>query len=154
MFGRAAGLNLVHVAYRGSAAALADVIAGHVAMIVTTTSDLVQMHKAGRIHILATSDKERSPFVPDVPTFREAGYDLVAAGWYGAFAPANTPPALVERYSKVMAAAVRAPDVKAKMLAFGMSPTGTGPAEFARIQKDDFAVWAPAVQASGFTARD
>ena len=58
MFGRAAGLNLVHVAYRGSAAALADVMAGHVAMIVTTTSDLVQMREAGRIHILATSDKD------------------------------------------------------------------------------------------------
>jgi tripartite-type tricarboxylate transporter receptor subunit TctC len=154
MFSRAAGLNLVHVAYRGSAAALADVIAGHIPMIVTTTADLVQMHKAGRIHVLATSNKERSPFLPDVPTFREAGYDLVAAGWYGVFAPAKTPPVLVERYSKAMVAAVNEPDVKAKLQAFGMSPTGTSPAEFARIQKEDSAVWAPAVKASGFTARD
>ena len=117
----------MHVAYRGSAAALADVMAGHVAMIVTTTADLVQMHKAGRIHILATSDKARSPFLPDVPTFREAGYDLVAAGWYGAFAPAKTPPALIERYSKVMAAAVRAPDVKAKTAGVRHEPDGNQP---------------------------
>jgi len=154
MFGRAAGVNFVPVAYRGSAAALADVIAGHIPMIVTTTADLVQMHKAGRIRILATSDKARSPFVPDVPTFRESGYDLVANGWYAVFAPAKTPPALVERYSKAMAAAVHAPDVSSKLEAFGLTPTGTSPAELGRIQKQDSAIWAPAVQASGFTAHD
>ncbi len=154
MFSRAAGLNLTHVPYRGSAAALADVIAGHIAMIVTTTADLVQMHKAGRIRVLATSDQQRSPFLPDVPTFREAGYDLVGAGWYGVFAPAKTPPALIERYSKAMAAAVRVPEIKAKLLVFGMAPTGTSAAELARIQKADSAIWAPAIQASGFTARD
>jgi tripartite-type tricarboxylate transporter receptor subunit TctC len=154
MFSRAAGVNLVPVAYRGSAAALADVVAGHIPMIVTTTADLVQMHKAGRIRILATSDKARSPFLPDVPTFREAGYDLVAAGWYGVFAPAKTPPALIERYSKVMAAAVRDPEVRTKLLAFGLNPTGTSAAELGRIQTEDSAAWGPAVKASGFTARE
>jgi tripartite-type tricarboxylate transporter receptor subunit TctC len=154
MFSRAAGVSFVPVAYRGSAAALADVMAGHIPIIVTTTADLVQMHKAGRVRILATSDKQRSPFLPDVPTFREAGYDLVANGWYGVFAPSKTPPALIARYSKAMAAAVRAPDVKAKLLAIGLSPTGTSAAELGRIQKDDSAIWAPAVQASGFTARN
>ncbi|MGH6727156.1 MAG: Bug family tripartite tricarboxylate transporter substrate binding protein [Pseudolabrys sp.] len=154
MFSRAAGVNFVPIAYRGSAAALADVIAGHIPMIVTTTADLVQMDKAGRVRILATSDKARSPFLPDVPTFRESGYDLVANGWYAVFAPAKTPFALIERYSKVMAAAVHAPDVSAKLKAFGLTPTGTSAAELGRIQKDDSAIWAPAVQASGFTAHD
>jgi tripartite-type tricarboxylate transporter receptor subunit TctC len=150
MFNRAAGLDLKHIAYRGSAAALADVVAGHIPMMVTTTSDLVQMHKAGRIRVLATSDKQRSPFLPDVPTLRESGYDLVATGWYAMFAPAKTPPELIERYSKVIAAAVHAPDVAAKLKVFGLSPTGTTPAELARIVKDDSATWAPAVKASGF----
>lgn len=153
MFGRAAGIDLKQVAYRGSAAALRDLIAGHIPMMVTTTSDLVQSHKAGKIRMLATSDKQRSPFVPDVPTFREAGYDLQATSWYGMFAPAKTPRETIDRYSRVVAEAVRAPDVGAKLRAFGLTPTGTTAAELARIQKDDAALWGPAVKASGFTAQ-
>jgi tripartite-type tricarboxylate transporter receptor subunit TctC len=76
LFGRAADLDLRHVAYRGSAAALPDLIAGHIPMVVTTISDLVEMHKAKSIRILASSGKERSQFTPDVPTFRETGYDI------------------------------------------------------------------------------
>lgn len=152
MFGRAAGIDLKQVAYRGSAAALADLVAGHIPMMVTTTSDLVQNHKAGKIRMLATSDKQRSPFVPDVPTFREAGYDLQATSWYAMFAPAKTPRDIVDRYSKVIAAAVQAPDVSAKLRSFGLTPTGTTAAELAKIQRDDAALWGPAVKASGFTA--
>jgi tripartite-type tricarboxylate transporter receptor subunit TctC len=151
MFGRAAGLDLRHVAYKGSAAVLADVVAGHIPMMVTTNSDLVQMHKAGRIRVLATSDKQRSPFLPEVLTFREAGYDLEAVGWFSIFAPAKTPAEIVERYSKVIAAAVQSPDVKSKLEAFGLTPTGTSASVLAEIQKRDAAVWAPAVKASGFT---
>jgi tripartite-type tricarboxylate transporter receptor subunit TctC len=151
MFGREVKLDLHHVPYRGSAAGLADVVAGHVPMIVTTTSDLVPMHKDGRIRVLATSDRERSPFLPDVPTFREAGYNLVATGWYGMFAPAKTPPDIVERYNKVIVDAVNSPDVKERLLAFGLQPTGTTAAEFVRIVRVDSEKWAPAVKASGFT---
>jgi tripartite-type tricarboxylate transporter receptor subunit TctC len=153
MFGRAAGIDLKQVAYRGSAAALKDLIAGHIPMLVTTTSDLVQNHKAGKIRALATSDKQRSPYLPDVPTFREAGYELQATSWYAMFAPAKTPRELIDRYSKVIAAAVQAPDVSAKLRAFGLTPTGTTAAELAKIQKDDAALWGPAVKASGFTAQ-
>ena len=153
MFGRAAGVDLKQVAYRGSAAALADLVAGHIPMMVTTTSDLVQNHKAGKIRMLATSDKQRSPFVPEVPTFREAGYDIHATSWYAMFAPARTPAALIDRYSKVIAAAVQAPDVAEKLRTFGLTATGTTAAELAKIQKDDAALWGPAVKASGFTAQ-
>ena len=151
MLGRTAGIDLKQVAYRGSAAALTDLVAGHIPMMVTTVSDLVQNHKAGKIRILATSDKQRSPFVPEVPTFREAGYDLVAASWYAMFAPAKTPREIIDRYSKAIAAAVQAPDVGAKLRAFGMTPTGTTAAELAKIQRDDAALWGKAVKASGFT---
>src|ERR1700687_768845 len=125
LLARAAKIDLRPVPYRGSAAGLADAMAGHIAMIITTTSDLVQMHKAGRVRVLATSDKARSPFLPDVPTFREAGYDLVASGWYGMFAPAKTPPDVVARLNKVIVAAVRSPDVRERLLTFGLQATGT-----------------------------
>ena len=154
MFGRAIKLDLRHVPYRGSAAGLTDVVAGHVPMIVTTTADLVPMAKAGRIRVLATSGTERSPFLTDVPTFREAGYDLSATGWYGMFAPAKTPPEIVARLNKIIVDAVRSPDVRDRMLSFGLQPTGTTAADFAKIVKADSELWAPAVKASGFTPED
>jgi tripartite-type tricarboxylate transporter receptor subunit TctC len=150
-FGKAAGLDLRHVGYRGSAAALTDLIAGQIPIVVTTTSDLLEQHKAGRIRVLATSDRQRSPFLPDIPTFKEAGFSIEGTGWYGLYAPAKTPPATVERLSKAIVAAVNVPQVKERLLAFGLVPTGTTPAELARIQKADSELWAPTVKASGFT---
>lgn len=152
LFARAAGVELRHVAYKGSAATLSDLAAGHVPMVITTVSDFVELHKAKRVRILATSGASRSPFVPEVPTFREAGFDIQGTSWFGAFAPARTPRETVDRYSKIMAAAVRVPAVRDRLTAYGLQPTGTSAAEFAAIQKADSERWAPAVKASGFSA--
>src|SRR5207248_3350817 len=150
-FARTAGLDLRHVGYRGSAAALTDLVGGQIPIVVTTTSDLLEQHKGGRIRVLATSDAGRSPFLPELPTFKEAGYDIQGTGWYGVFAPAKTPPDMVERLNKAIVAAVQAPAVRERLLAFGLQPTGTSAAELARIQQADSALWEPAVKASGFT---
>ena len=150
MFARAAMIDARAVPYRGSAEGVADVIAGQIPMIVTTTADLVQMHKAGRIRVLATSDKERSSFLPEVPTLREAGYDLVATGWYGMFAPVKTPPDVIDRLNKLIVAAVQSSDLKDRLLAFGLQPTGTAAADFAKTVRAASELWAPAVKASGF----
>jgi tripartite-type tricarboxylate transporter receptor subunit TctC len=154
MLARAAQIDLRPVPYHGSAAGLADLIAGHIPIEITTTADLVQMHKDGRIRVLATSNRARSPFLPDVPTLREAGYDLVATGWYGMFAPAKTPPDVIARLNKVIVDAVRSPDVQDRLLALGLQPTGTSPDAFARIVQDDSNLWAPAIEASGFPKQD
>jgi tripartite-type tricarboxylate transporter receptor subunit TctC len=152
LFGRAAGIELRHVPYKGSAATLTDLAAGHIPMVFTTISDFVEMHKAGRIRILATAGAMRSPFVPEVPTFREAGFDIQGTSWFGAFAPGRTPRETVDHYSAVMAAAVRMPEVRERFLGWGLQPTGTSAAEFAAIQKADSERWAPIVKASGFSA--
>jgi tripartite-type tricarboxylate transporter receptor subunit TctC len=99
----------------------------------------------------ALACRERSQFTPDVPTFREGGYDIEATSWYGAFAPAKTPAATIERYSAVMAAAVGVPELNERLRTFGLRPTGTSAADFAAIQKADSERWAVAVKASGFT---
>ncbi len=151
LFGERAGLDLRHVTYKGSAAALTDVIGGQIPMVVTTTSDLLPMHQGGKLRILATSDGQRSRFVPDIPTLKESGYDLQATGWYAMFAPANTPPDVIERLNKAIVNAVKAPDVRERMLGFALEPTGTSAAELGEIMKRDAAFWAPAVKASGFT---
>jgi tripartite-type tricarboxylate transporter receptor subunit TctC len=152
MFGRAAGIELRHVPYKGSAATLTDLAAGHVPLVFTTISDFVEMHQAKRIRILATSGGARSPFVPDVPTFREAGFDIQGTSWFGAFAPARTPREIVDRYSAVVATAVRMSDVRDRFLGWGLQPVGTTAAEFAAILKEDAERWAPIVKASGFSA--
>jgi tripartite-type tricarboxylate transporter receptor subunit TctC len=151
LFGRTAGLDLRHVGYRGSAAALIDLVAGQLPIVVTTTSDLLEQHRAGRIRVLATSDRQRSPFLPDIPTFKEAGYDILGTGWYGVFAPAGLAPDQVAKLSTALAAAVRVPQTKERLLALGLQPTGTTAAELGQIQKADSELWAPAVKASGFT---
>lgn len=150
-FARMTGLPLTHATYRGSAAAMNDLIGGHVPFVITTVSDLVTFAKAGKIRILATSDRVRSPFLPDVPTFLEAGYDLTGTGWYGYFAPAGTPDDVVAELSKAIVAAVSSPDVKDKFMAMGIVPRGSTPAELARQQKTDSDLWAPVIKASGFT---
>lgn len=150
-FAKAAGIDLRHVGYRGSAAALTDLIAGQIPIVFTTVSDLLEQHKAGTIRVLATSDVQRSPFLPNVPTFKEAGYNIEGAGWYGVFAPAGTPPETVAKLNAALVAAVKKPEVRERLLGFGLQPTGTSAAEFAASQKRDAALWAGPVKASGYT---
>lgn len=152
LFGKAAGVEMVHVGYRGSAIALADVLGGQIPMIVTTTSDLLGAHKSGKIRILATSDSERSPLVPDVPTFKESGYDIVGTSWYGIYAPTGTPDAIVQRYAKIFSESLKKPELQKRLLELGLYATGTTPEAFAKIHKTDSAFWAEAVKLSGFKA--
>ena len=89
--------------------------------------------------------------MPEVPTFKESGYDIVGTSWYAVFAPAKTPADIREKYSKILAAAVKRPEIKEKFLTMGLYATGTTPEELGKIQKRDSAHWAPAVKASGFS---
>jgi tripartite-type tricarboxylate transporter receptor subunit TctC len=150
-FAKTAGIDLRHVGYRGSAAALTDLMGGQIAIVVTTTSDLLEQHKAGRIKVLATSSKARSPFLPDIPTFREAGYGIEGSGWYGIYVPAKTQAGIVAKLNAATVAAMQSPEIKEKLLAFGLVPTGTSATELRKIQSEDSELWAPAVKASGFT---
>jgi tripartite-type tricarboxylate transporter receptor subunit TctC len=152
-FGRASGLDLRHVGYRGSANALTDLVAGQISLVVTTTSDLLEMHKAARIQILATSDLKRSPLLPDIPTFKEEGYAIQGTSWYAMYTPARTPSEVVTRLNKLIVDALRRPEVRERLLALGLYATGTSPEELAKVQRADSDLWAPAIKASGFTAK-
>jgi tripartite-type tricarboxylate transporter receptor subunit TctC len=152
LFGRSSGLELRHVAYRGTVPAATDLVAGQIPIVIAPLSDLAEMHKALRVRILASSGKERSQFTPGVPTFREEGYDIEGTSWYGSFAPAKTPTRTIDGLSTIMATAVHAPDVRERLLAFGLVPTGSSAAELAAIHKSDSERWASAVKLSGFTA--
>ena len=147
-FGKASGLALVHASYRGSAAAVQDLVSGQIPFVVTSTSDLIEQHRAGLVRVLATSEKQ--PFIPDIPTFQEAGFDIRGNSWYGMYAPARTPAAILDQYSQALAAGVNAPETRQRLIAMGFQPTGTTRARLAEIQKADSEFWRPLIIASGF----
>jgi tripartite-type tricarboxylate transporter receptor subunit TctC len=152
LFGRAAGVEMTHIAYKGTAPALADLLGGQIPMVSSTVSDFLELHRAGKIRVIATSGEERTTDLPDVPTFKESGIDIVGSGWYGMFAPAHTPSDVVARLNAALVAALAPPDIKQRVSGLGLKPTGTSPAQLAAIQKADADKWAPIVKASGFVA--
>jgi tripartite-type tricarboxylate transporter receptor subunit TctC len=148
-FNKAAGLDLRHVSYKGSAAAVQDLVSGHLPLVFTTASDFTSHHKAGSVRVLATSQKQT--FMPGVPTFKDAGFNIQGNGWYAMYAPAKTDAALLDNYAKLLADGARSSSTSAKLLAAGLTPTGTTRTELARIQKADFDLWSPIIKESGFT---
>jgi tripartite-type tricarboxylate transporter receptor subunit TctC len=150
LFAEKAGLKLNHIGYRGTAAAMTDLLGGQIAAFMGTVADVGVQHKAGQVRAVATSGAQRSRHMPEVPTFKELGYDIEGGGWYAAYAPAGTPAPVIERLSKAIIAALNAPDVREKLDTYGIEPTGLGPAELARIHKRDYELWGPVIKASGF----
>jgi tripartite-type tricarboxylate transporter receptor subunit TctC len=150
LFADKAGLQMNHIGYKGTAAALTDLLGGQIASFMGTVSDVAAQHRAGKLRVLATSGAQRSRELSEVPTFKELGYDIEGGGWYAAYAPAKTPQSAIDRLSGALIAALKAPDVREKLEALGMEPTGLGPAELARIHKADYDKWGPVIKASGF----
>jgi tripartite-type tricarboxylate transporter receptor subunit TctC len=154
LFGKSIGVDMNHVAYRGSAAALVDLIAGQVPIVVTTTSDFLAAHQGGKIRILATSDAQRSPLVKDVPTFKEMGYNIEGTAWYAIFAPAKTPDETLIKYSRIFSDSLKTPAMKDRLLKLGLYAKGSTPAELGALQRQHADLWTPAVKASGFSATE
>ena len=150
LFAEKAGLKLNHIGYRGTAAAMTDLLGGQIAAFMGTVSDVAPQHKAGKIVAVATSGATRSKHLPDIPTFKELGYDIEGGGWYAAYAPAGTPAPVIDRLSKAIIAALNEPDVVQRLDNYGMEPTGLPPAELARIHRRDYEQWGPVIKASGF----
>jgi len=150
LFAEKAGLKMNHIGYRGTAAAMTDLLGGQIAAFMGTVADIAAQHKAGKVVAVATSGATRSKHLPDIPTFRELGYDIEGGGWYAAYAPAGTPAPVVDRLSKAIIAGLNAPDVRGKLDNYGLEPTGLPPAELARIHRRDYDQWGPVIKASGF----
>jgi tripartite-type tricarboxylate transporter receptor subunit TctC len=152
LFARTAGLDLVHIPYKGTAQVLQALIAGEIPAAVLPIADLGTLAQSGKARILATAGAKRAPQYPDVPTFKESGYDIEGAAWYALFAPAGTPKDVVDKLANAAIDAVHQPDLKQKIEPLGLEATGYGPAELAKIMKDDDDKWGPVIRASGFKA--
>ena len=150
MMGEKAKVRAEVVGYRGSGPLTTDLIGGQVPMAFDTFDVAVPQHEAGKLRILAMSGAKRSPFAPDVPTFREAGLDLVATGWNAFFAPASMPPAKVARLAQAIREVMQDPDTVRKFHDARMTAVVSTQAQTAAMLKSFRAQWAPVVQKSGY----
>jgi tripartite-type tricarboxylate transporter receptor subunit TctC len=150
MFARAAELEMTHVPYKGTAQVLQALAAGEIAAATTLAADIGALARSDKARILATTGAQRSPTFPDVPTFKEAGFDIEGTGWYGLFAPARTPAPIVSRISTAAIDAMHSSTLRLRLESIGVEPTGLGPRELAAVMKRDYERWGPVIRASGF----
>jgi len=148
MFGLAAGVELQHVPYRGSAQAMTDLISGQVQSAFADILVALPMIRAAQLRALAVTSATRHPLLPEVPTMQEAGLaGFVAASWQGLFAPAGTPAPVLERLHAEVARAMALPEVRDSFAAQGFVVESTTPAEFGPFIAAEVAKWAAVVRA-------
>ena len=147
-------IPMTHVAYKGGAPAVQDLIGGQVDIFMTPYGKgQVQLVEDGKLKALAVTSPTRMAALPDVPTFGELGFpQAVFASWFGLAAPPNTPVAILERFSAEVRKVMQASDVRQKLEAAGFRVTGTSREEFAKIVRDEYTHWGKAVRSTGFKA--
>jgi tripartite-type tricarboxylate transporter receptor subunit TctC len=143
-------IPLTRVAYRGTTPIINDMLGGHLPFAVITAADAIPQHRGGGIKILAVASEARSPFLPEVPTLKENGIELVADAWYGMWLPAGSPPEFAERLSAAVGAALAKPELREKLLAIGLIPVGSTPEGLAQELATNMAFWQPIVKATGY----
>ena len=149
MLNQAEKLDMTHVPYKGAGPAIQDTLAGHIPMTIQDLAAGGPSIMAGKLTPLAITSVQRWPRLPDVPTFKEAGYDIALSGWNAILAPAGTPPEIVERMSSEIRKLVQTPEGKERLLDMGLIATGTTSAELTEIMKTGCAAWGDAVKRAG-----
>jgi len=149
----AAGLDMVHVPYRGAGPAVQDAIAGQVQMTIQDLAAVGPHIASGRLIALAVTGPRRWPALPELPTFAEQGYPLDIAGWNGIHAPAGTPRPIVERMSAEINKIIQTPEGREQILKFGLLVTGTTPEELAEVVRRDTPRWGEVIRKSGIKAQ-
>jgi tripartite-type tricarboxylate transporter receptor subunit TctC len=149
-FGRTFGIALRHVPYRGTPAALPDLLAGRVPIYLASLAELIEHHRSGGIRVVAIVADARSPMLPDVPTLKDTGVNIEAPGWFAFYAPAGTPAAIREQLEKAIGAAAQAPEIRAKIEALGFQQTDTTTQDLKRVQRVEFDAWGVVVKSSGY----
>jgi tripartite-type tricarboxylate transporter receptor subunit TctC len=126
-----AGVQFTHIPYKGSAPAVADLVAGRVQLMIDGANVMTNFVRDGRLRAIYTTGEARSPAYPDVPTARESGLpDMIVYGWQGVLAPTGTPGAIVERVSQEVARSLALPDLRTRLVSQGTEPSPQPPAQF------------------------
>jgi tripartite-type tricarboxylate transporter receptor subunit TctC len=150
MLGKATGIDLTHVPYKGAAAAATDVVAGQVQVSVQSLPSSISFIRSGRMKVLGVVNPKRLPAV-DAPTIGETVPGFGATPWYGVFAPAGTPRAIITQLNAEIAKALDSTDVQERLAAVGCEPFKSTPDQFAQLVREDLPRWARIVKESGAT---
>lgn len=152
LLGQSINVKMLHVPYRGDAPAKQGLLGGEVGSMVGPVASFLELEKAGKLRILATSGARRSPMLPNVPTFKEAGIDMEATPWFALFAPHGTPKETVARWSKMALDAVNTPELKTRLAEYGLQASDVGPQGLAETMRRDHQRWSAIIKESGFKA--
>lgn len=146
LFRARAGMEMVHVSYKGGGQAVQDLLGGQIQMLVTALPTVEGHLKAGKLRALAFTSARRVPGAPDVPTLAESGYPgFEVLSWYGILAPAGVSQEIVRKLNAQINRILEAPDVRARLVGLGTEPTGGSPEQFAQTIRADTARWAKVV---------
>jgi len=148
-----AGVQMVHIAYKGAGPALTDLVAGQVQLMITNMPAAMPHLKSGRLRALGVTGANRSPLMPDLPTISEAGlpgYELT--NWFGVVAPAATPRAIVERLNEAIVSGLKTAEMRERLAAVGAEPVGSTPAAFAAHIKSETGKWSKVIATAGIKA--
>src|ERR1700733_3707341 len=150
MFKARAGIDIVHVPYKGGGPSINDVVAGNVQMTFEGTSVLLPLIQAGRLRALAVTTPKRIPQLPDVPTMVESGFpDFVSTSWTGLLAPAHTPQPIIEKLNAAINDGLKTSELKTALERLSNAPLGGTPADFTTVIKADLAKWSPIIKTLG-----
>lgn len=144
-----AGINMVHIPYKGGAPAFIDLMGGQLQAVMTDTTTTANVVKGGKIRVLAVNGTRRSPAFPDVPTMIEQGVAFEPASWFALFAPAKTPEPVIRRLNSELNRMLAMDDVQQRLLTSGLVPTPGDPEAFRRIQQRDIEIWTRIVKTAG-----
>lgn len=149
MFGQKAGAELTHVPFQGGGPANTALLGGHIHYKFDVVTETAELHRAGKVRILAVTGGQRDPQVPEVPTLKEQGVDMVATAWFAMYGPAGLKPEVRDMISGAVAKAVRSPALRAKLIEQGYEPVGSTSAELAAAQAADLKRWEGPIKATG-----
>jgi tripartite-type tricarboxylate transporter receptor subunit TctC len=146
-----AGIDIVHVPYKGGGPAVADTLGGQVPLLMVTMPAAIAQVRAGKLRALAVTTQRRNPGAPDIPTVAEALQipDYEVDSWYAVFAPAKTPAAIVSRMQREIARVIQLPDVKHKLLEQGGDTVGSTPEELDKVVKGELRKWGELIRDAG-----
>ena len=148
-----AGIDMLHVPYKGSAGAITGLLSGDVAMMSNALHAVLPQVKAGKLNAIAVGGPKRSRVAPDIPTFAESGYpDFDVDFWYGLLAPAATPKEIIAKLNQDITQVLNAPEMREKLSDQGLEPVTGTPEQFAELIRTDLARWAKVIKTAGITA--
>jgi tripartite-type tricarboxylate transporter receptor subunit TctC len=151
MLSKAAGIDMVHVPYKASSAAVTDLVAGQVQVSVQSLPSSIAFIRSGKVKVLGVINPKRLPALPDVPTIGETIKGFGTTPWYGMFVPAGTPKHIVTQLNAEIAKALESRDVLDRLAGVGCEPYKSTPEQFANLVRDDLSRWAKIVKTSGAT---